>query len=161
MLYAHCYCSYCRYRKYFHENAIFWDMPCGCCKNRCFGEYIASVIRVTRIGEVGTIAVTSNRSMLRRNTMSRATQCSSPEDVIPHSHRHEKLTSYIALTGWALWRRRNVSPVRYKLGFYIPEDCILHSHRHENHKSYKYFHVSIHFLARYFNMYLNNGRRGL
>jgi hypothetical protein len=29
-----------------------------------------------------------------------------------------------------------VSPVRYKLGFYIPEDYILHSHRRENLKSY-------------------------
>jgi hypothetical protein len=29
-----------------------------------------------------------------------------------------------------------VSPVKYKLGFYIPEDDILHSRRCENHKSY-------------------------
>jgi hypothetical protein len=29
-----------------------------------------------------------------------------------------------------------VSPVKYKLGFYIPEDDILHSHRPENLKSY-------------------------
>jgi hypothetical protein len=47
-----------------------------------------------------------------------------PEDGILHSHRRENLKSYIALTGWALWRRRNVSPVRYELGFYIPEDGI-------------------------------------
>jgi hypothetical protein len=33
-------------------------------------EYIASIIRVTRISELGTmLAVTSNRSTLRRNTM--------------------------------------------------------------------------------------------
>jgi hypothetical protein len=32
-------------------------------------EYVASIIRVTRIGEIGTtLAVTSNRSTLRRNT---------------------------------------------------------------------------------------------
>jgi hypothetical protein len=30
-----------------------------------------------------------------------------------------------------------VSPVRYKLGFYIPEDDILHSHCHEDLKSYE------------------------
>jgi hypothetical protein len=30
-----------------------------------------------------------------------------------------------------------MSPVKYKLGFYIPEDDILHSHRRENLKSYK------------------------
>jgi hypothetical protein len=29
-----------------------------------------------------------------------------------------------------------VSPVKYKLGFYIPEDDILHSHRRETLKSY-------------------------
>jgi hypothetical protein len=32
--------------------------------------------------------------------------------------------------------RRNVSPVKYELGFYIPEDDILHSHCSENFKSY-------------------------
>jgi hypothetical protein len=30
-------------------------------------ERSASIIRVTRIGELGTLAVTSNRRMLRRN----------------------------------------------------------------------------------------------
>jgi hypothetical protein len=37
-------------------------------------ERITSVIEVTRIGELGTLAVTSNRSMLRRNNI--------PEDRI-------------------------------------------------------------------------------
>jgi hypothetical protein len=39
---------------------------------------------------------------------------------ILHSHSRETLKYYtrsIALTGWALWQRRNVSPVRYKVGF--------------------------------------------
>jgi hypothetical protein len=31
-------------------------------------ERSASIIRVTRIGELGTLAVTSNRGTLRRNT---------------------------------------------------------------------------------------------
>jgi hypothetical protein len=53
------------------------------------------------------------------------------EDIL-HSHSRDNLKSYIPLTGWALWRRRNVSPVRYELGFHIPEDDIVHSHRHEN-----------------------------
>jgi hypothetical protein len=30
-----------------------------------------------------------------------------------------------------------VSPVKYKMGFYIPGDEILHSHRRENLKSYR------------------------
>jgi hypothetical protein len=59
-----------------------------------------------------------------------------PEDDILHSHRRENLKSYIALTGWTLQRRCNVSPVKYELGFYIPEDDILHSDRRENLKSY-------------------------
>jgi hypothetical protein len=33
-------------------------------------ELSASIIRTTRIGELGTIAVTSNRLLLRRNTKS-------------------------------------------------------------------------------------------
>jgi hypothetical protein len=59
-----------------------------------------------------------------------------PKDDILHGHRPENLKPYIALTGWALYRRRNVSPVKYEQGFYIPEDDILHSHRRENLKSY-------------------------
>jgi hypothetical protein len=66
----------------------------------------------------------------------RATERNIPEDGILHSHRRENLKSYIALTGCALWRTRDVSPVRYELGFYIPEDGILHSHRRERLKSY-------------------------
>jgi hypothetical protein len=54
------------------------------------------------------------------------TRRSIPEDGILHSHRRENLKSYIVLTGWALYRRRNVSPVRYELGFHITEDGIVH-----------------------------------
>jgi hypothetical protein len=60
-----------------------------------------------------------------------------PEDGIFHIHRSENLKSYIALTGWPMQWRRNMSPVGYELGFYIPEDGILHSHRSENLKSYQ------------------------
>jgi hypothetical protein len=48
----------------------------------------------------------------------------------------EDLKSYIALTGWALQRRRNESPVKYELDFYIPVDGIVHSHHRGNLKSY-------------------------
>jgi hypothetical protein len=64
--------------------------------------------------------------------ITRATRRTNPEDGILHSHRRENFTSYIALTGWALQRGCNISPVRYELGFYIPEDSILHSNRREN-----------------------------
>jgi demethoxyubiquinone hydroxylase (CLK1/Coq7/Cat5 family) len=36
-------------------------------------EHSASIVRVTRIGEVGMLAVTSNRRTLRRNTNLRLT----------------------------------------------------------------------------------------
>jgi hypothetical protein len=65
-----------------------------------------------------------------------ATRRHIPENGILHIHRQETLKTYIALTGWALQRRSNVSPVKYELGFYIPEDDILHSHRRENLQCY-------------------------
>jgi hypothetical protein len=70
------------------------------------------------------------------SVLTTATRCNIPEGGILYSHRRGNLNSYIALTGWALYRRRNVSPVRYELGFYIPEDDILHRHRREILKSY-------------------------
>jgi hypothetical protein len=56
-----------------------------------------------------------------------------PGDGILHSHRRENLRFYTELTGWALWRRSNVFPVRYEL--FIPED-MLHTYRHQSLKSY-------------------------
>jgi hypothetical protein len=52
------------------KNGVFWDVtPCGSCKNRVSEVLSASFIRVTRIVELGTtLAVTSNRGTLRRNT---------------------------------------------------------------------------------------------
>jgi hypothetical protein len=58
-----------------------------------------------------------------------------PEDDISHSHRRENLIPYIALTGWVLQQRRNVS-CEVRLGFYIPEDDVFHSLRRENLRSY-------------------------
>jgi hypothetical protein len=74
----------------------------------------ASIIRVTGIDVLGTLAVTSNRTKLRRNATyiicllvdgghtffrnvgsTRATWCDIPEDGILHSHRRENLKSYI------------------------------------------------------------------
>jgi hypothetical protein len=36
------------------------------------------------------------------SALTRATRRNIPEDAILHSHRREKLNSYIAATGWAL-----------------------------------------------------------
>jgi hypothetical protein len=55
-------------------------------------ECIASIIKVARIGELGTtLTVTS--------VLLRSTRRNILEDGILHSHRHENLKSYIALTG--------------------------------------------------------------
>jgi hypothetical protein len=92
-------------------------------------EFSASIIRVTRIGELGTtLAVTSNRRTLRRNVISpillplmkealsssetsfltRAARLNNPEDIILHSHRSENLKPYITeewhvLGCYAVW----------------------------------------------------------
>jgi hypothetical protein len=131
-------------------------------------EISASRIRVTGIGELGkALAITSKRIKLRINisqrvsvvpcslitvtlmmeamrasetsALARPTRRNIPEGGIIHSDRRENLKSYRELTGWTLWSRRNMSPVKYELGSYIPEDDILHSHCRDNLISYKSF----------------------
>jgi hypothetical protein len=87
-----------------------------------------SLILVTQMVE----AVRSSET----SVLTRTTRRHIAEGGILHSHRPENLTSYIALTGWTLYRGRNVFVVRYELGFYIPEDGMLHSQCCENLKSY-------------------------
>jgi hypothetical protein len=89
-------------------------------------EFSASIIWVTRIGEVGTtLAVTCDRRTLVKSNvvpsspilvtlmmevlgssetsvLTRATRRNIPEDGILPSHRRESVESYIALTGWTL-----------------------------------------------------------
>jgi hypothetical protein len=86
---------------------------------------------VTRIGELGTLAVTSNRHTLRRNDDGGARLI--PEDSIVHSHLLENLKSYIAKLVFCL---ANVLTLKMEgagssemlvdfqqtTGHYIPED---------------------------------------
>jgi hypothetical protein len=105
-------------------------------------ELSAFIIRVTKIGDLGTaflrsvsrLLVTANVpsspilvtlmmeavSSSETSVLTRATRHNIPEDDILHSHCRENLKSYMALTGWTLQWRRNVSPVKYELGFLYP-----------------------------------------
>jgi hypothetical protein len=59
-----------------------------------------------------------------RSFLTRIRRRNIPADGILHSHCREDVKSYIKLNGWALYRRSNVSPVKYELDSYIPEDGI-------------------------------------
>jgi hypothetical protein len=91
-------------------------------------ELYASIIRVTRIGELGTtLAVTSNRRTLRRNTSVRrllVTASVVPSSPILATVMIETQSSCVSSVLIRATRRN------------IPQDAILHSHRRENLKSY-------------------------
>jgi hypothetical protein len=64
-------------------------------------ELNASFIRVTRIGELGTL-MKEALSFSETSVLTRVTRRNIPEDGILHSHCREDIKSYIALTGWTL-----------------------------------------------------------
>jgi hypothetical protein len=96
-------------------------------------ERSASIIRVTKIGELGTgLAVTSKRRTLRKNIVVTG-------NVVP--------TSPILVTlMMEVIRSFDTSVLTRSTRRNIPEECILHSQRGENLKSYPLLPVLEHFM---------------
>jgi demethoxyubiquinone hydroxylase (CLK1/Coq7/Cat5 family) len=75
------------------KNAVFWDVtPLAVVKTDVSQERSASIIRVTRIGELGTLTVTSNQHMLQRKkilvTLMMEALRSSETSVLTRARRH-------------------------------------------------------------------------
>jgi hypothetical protein len=115
---------------------VFWDVtPCFSGKTRRFGGTYRLNHQGRKNNELGTVLqllLTAKviRSSLIHSTLmmepirssepsvlTGTTQRDIPEDGLLHSHHRENLNSYVALTGWALYRRRNMFPLRYELVF--------------------------------------------
>jgi hypothetical protein len=72
-------------------------------------ERIASIMRVERISNLGTLAVPISSTLMmdaisfsETSVLKKATRRHIPEDAILYIHCREDLISHIALTGWAL-----------------------------------------------------------
>jgi hypothetical protein len=102
------------------RNAVFWDaMSSGSCMNRYFGEKCISCLLLLTLylaRRASTLMMEAIRSS-ETSVLTIGTRHHIPEDGILNSDRRENLKSYITLAGWDLYRRRNVFPVRYELGF--------------------------------------------
>jgi hypothetical protein len=100
-------------------------------------ECITSIIRMTKIGELGTtLAVTSNRSTLRRNSIVFI------RTVLWLLVTANVSSSLILITQMMEAIRSSEKSILTRITWHnIQGDGILHSHRHENLKSYIFISV--------------------
>jgi hypothetical protein len=97
-------------------------------RNDVSEDLIASTIRVEGVGELGTLAVTSNWSTLRRQFLRSVLQLLVTANVIP-------ILLVLSTLMIEAIRSSETSVLTRHKRHHIKEDGILHSHRRENLKS--------------------------
>jgi hypothetical protein len=123
-------------RNFTREECRLLVTPCGSCKNRSFGGTIVSIIKVTRISELGpTLAVTSNRSTLRRSANMPVFLRSMLRLVVTANVPSSPILVTLMMEETIF---SETSVLTRATQHNIPEDGIPHSHRRRNLKSHNF-----------------------
>jgi hypothetical protein len=101
------------------KNVVFWHVT----PSVSFLRSVRRLLVTTKVVPSSPNLVTLMTEALRSSetfVLTRVTRRNIPENSIPLRHRPRNLNCYIALTGWTVLQRNNVSPVKYELGFLCP-----------------------------------------